>query len=101
LIRESAARQNAALRLGVELISPLVHDTTELEMAITAQSREPGSALLLLPDGFTATHRDLIIQLAVATACRRSTHFASSRRAAASYRTALIPTSHLGKSQHM
>jgi putative ABC transport system substrate-binding protein len=54
----------AAPGLGVELITALVHDTTELEMAITAQGREPGSALLLLPDIFTSTHRDLIIQLA-------------------------------------
>jgi putative tryptophan/tyrosine transport system substrate-binding protein len=55
--------QAAAPRLGVELISALVHDTTELEMAITAQGREPGGALLVLPDVFTSTHRELIIQL--------------------------------------
>jgi putative ABC transport system substrate-binding protein len=55
--------QTAAPRLGVELISALVHDTTELELAITAQSREPGGALLVLPDVFTSTHRELIIQL--------------------------------------
>jgi putative ABC transport system substrate-binding protein len=55
--------QAAAPRLGLELISALVHDTTELEMAITAQGREPGGALLVLPDVFTSTHRELIIQL--------------------------------------
>jgi putative ABC transport system substrate-binding protein len=54
----------AALRLSVELVSALVHDTTELESAITAQGREPGGALLVLPDVFTSTHRELIIRLA-------------------------------------
>jgi putative ABC transport system substrate-binding protein len=54
----------AARRLGVALILALVHDTTELEMAITAQGGEPGGALLVLPDVFTSTHRELIIQLA-------------------------------------
>jgi putative ABC transport system substrate-binding protein len=56
--------QAAAPQVGVELIPALVHDTTELEMAITAQGRDPGGALLVLPDVFTSTHRDLIIQLA-------------------------------------
>jgi putative ABC transport system substrate-binding protein len=56
--------QAAASRLGVELIPVLVHDTTELEMAITAQGHEPGGALLVLPDVFTATSRELIIKLA-------------------------------------
>jgi putative tryptophan/tyrosine transport system substrate-binding protein len=55
--------QAAAPRLGVELIPALVHDTTELEMAITTQGGEPGGALLVLPDVFTSTHRELIIQL--------------------------------------
>jgi putative ABC transport system substrate-binding protein len=56
--------QTAAARLGIELVLALVHDTTELEMTITAQGREPGGALLVLPDVFAATHRELIIQLA-------------------------------------
>jgi putative tryptophan/tyrosine transport system substrate-binding protein len=54
----------AAPRLSVELVSAPVHDTTELESAITAQGREPGGALLVLPDVFTSTHRELIIRLA-------------------------------------
>ena len=33
-------------------------------MAITAQGHEPGGALLVLPDVFTATSRELIIKLA-------------------------------------
>jgi putative ABC transport system substrate-binding protein len=56
--------QTAATRLGIELILALVHDTTELEMAIAAQGREPGGALVVLPDVFAATHRELIIRLA-------------------------------------
>jgi hypothetical protein len=57
----------AAPRLSVELVSAPVHDTTELESAITAQGREPGGALLVLPDVFTSTHRELIIRLGVSS----------------------------------
>jgi putative ABC transport system substrate-binding protein len=38
-----------------------VHDDTEIEEAIGAQAREPGGALISLPDSFNTTHRDVII----------------------------------------
>jgi putative ABC transport system substrate-binding protein len=56
--------EGAAPRLGIELISGLVRSTGELEGAISAQGHSPGGALVILPDVFTATHRELIIQLA-------------------------------------
>jgi putative ABC transport system substrate-binding protein len=60
----SRSMETAAPLLGVELIATLVHDTTELEAAISERGREPRSALVVLPDVFTATHRELIVQLA-------------------------------------
>jgi putative tryptophan/tyrosine transport system substrate-binding protein len=54
----------AAAQWGIELVPALVHDTTELESAIGARSGLPGSALVVLPDVFTSTHRELIIGLA-------------------------------------
>jgi putative ABC transport system substrate-binding protein len=56
--------KTAVQRLGIELISALVHDTTELEAAISAQGREPGGAIVVLPDVFTSIHQELIVQLA-------------------------------------
>lgn len=56
--------EEAARRLGIELISGLVRSTGELESTISAQGHSPGGALLVLPDVFAATHSELIIQLA-------------------------------------
>jgi ABC-type uncharacterized transport system substrate-binding protein len=56
--------KTAAQGLGIELISALVRDTTELEAAISAQGREPGGAIVVLPDVFTSIHQELIVQLA-------------------------------------
>jgi ABC-type uncharacterized transport system substrate-binding protein len=53
----------SAPSMRIELIPTLVHNSTELENAIGAQ-REPGSALLVLPDVFTSTHSELVVGLA-------------------------------------
>jgi putative ABC transport system substrate-binding protein len=58
------ALEGAAASLGIEVIAVPVHDNGELEAAINAAAREPGGGLVVLPDSFTATHRDLIIQRA-------------------------------------
>jgi putative ABC transport system substrate-binding protein len=60
----SRSVETAASRLGVGLVSALVHNTSELETTISALGAKPDSALFVLPDFFTSTHRDLIIKLA-------------------------------------
>jgi len=53
----------SAPSMRIELVPTPVHSSTELESAIGAR-REPGSALLVLPDVFTSTHSELVIGLA-------------------------------------
>ena len=48
----------------MEAIPTPVHDTSELERAVTAFAAEPNAGLIALPDFFTTWHRDLIISLA-------------------------------------
>jgi ABC-type uncharacterized transport system substrate-binding protein len=55
--------QASAPSMRIELVPTLVHNSTELENAIRAL-REPGSALLVLPDVFTSTHSELVVELA-------------------------------------
>src|SRR5215204_617742 len=43
---------------------PQVHDTAEIERAIAALGRDPGGGLVMLSDGFTLAHRELIVRLA-------------------------------------
>jgi putative tryptophan/tyrosine transport system substrate-binding protein len=59
-----ASMEAAAPLVDVKLVPALVHDTAELEAAINAQGREPRSALVVLPDVFASTYRELIIKLA-------------------------------------
>jgi putative ABC transport system substrate-binding protein len=47
----------AARSLKVVAITAPVHSDVEIEMAITAFGREPGSGLVVIPDGFTLVHR--------------------------------------------
>ena len=54
----------AAPSFAVEAIPTPVHDTSELERAITAFAAEPNAGLIVLPDTFTTVHRDLIVSLA-------------------------------------
>ena len=54
--------ETAARSFKVETIIAPVHSDVEIEAAITALGREPGSGLVVLPNGFTQPqHRALII----------------------------------------
>jgi putative ABC transport system substrate-binding protein len=53
--------ETAARSLKVELITAPVHGDVEIEAAIAALGREPGSGLVVIPDGFTVAHRAPII----------------------------------------
>jgi putative ABC transport system substrate-binding protein len=51
----------AARSLKVEPIIAHIHSEVEIEAAIIALGREPGSGLVVVPDGFIASHRAPII----------------------------------------
>jgi putative ABC transport system substrate-binding protein len=54
----------AAPSFGVEPIAAGVHDDGELERTVADFAAKPAGGLIILPDAFTAGHRDLIIALA-------------------------------------
>jgi putative ABC transport system substrate-binding protein len=54
----------AAASFGVEAVAAPVHDTSELQSAITALARDPDGGLIVMPDGFLAVHRTEITSLA-------------------------------------
>jgi ABC-type uncharacterized transport system substrate-binding protein len=51
------------LLFGVEILPSPVVDAAEMERVIDRLAREPNGGLVVLPDVFTTTHRDLIIAL--------------------------------------
>ena len=53
-----------AWSLGVTVTLAPVHDDAAIEAAIAVQAREPGGGLIILPDSFNVTHRDVIIAAA-------------------------------------
>jgi putative ABC transport system substrate-binding protein len=53
--------ETAARSLKVDAITAPVHDDVEIERAIIALGREPGSGLVVIPDVFTIVHRAPII----------------------------------------
>jgi putative ABC transport system substrate-binding protein len=55
----------AAHAVAVEVAATPVHDVNELERAVAVFAREGGGGLLVMPDSFTAAHRNEIISLAV------------------------------------
>ena len=55
------AIEAAAPSFGMTVTFAPVHDDAQIENATTAQAREPGGGLIVLPDSFTLTHRDVII----------------------------------------
>jgi putative ABC transport system substrate-binding protein len=55
--------QEAALSHAVETIAAPVHAQDEIEGVIAARARNPGGALIVMPDVFTDTNRQLIIAL--------------------------------------
>jgi putative tryptophan/tyrosine transport system substrate-binding protein len=56
--------ETAARSLKVASVAAPVHNDAEIEAAIAALGREPGSGLLGMPDNFIEIHRALIISLA-------------------------------------
>jgi putative ABC transport system substrate-binding protein len=54
------AIETAAPSLGIAVTLAPIHDESEIEAAIAAQTRAPGGGLIDLPDGFTDAHRDQI-----------------------------------------
>jgi putative ABC transport system substrate-binding protein len=47
--------------LGMKTFEAPAHNRGEIEAAISALAREPGSGVIAMSDGFTTVHRDLII----------------------------------------
>ena len=56
--------QAAASSFAIEVSSAPVHANDEIEGVIAAQARNPGGALIVMPDSFTTTNRESIITLA-------------------------------------
>jgi putative ABC transport system substrate-binding protein len=54
----------AAASFEVTVTLAPVHDDAEIEQVIAAQGREPAGGLIILPDSFTTSHRDMIIAAA-------------------------------------
>ena len=54
-----------ARALDVEPVAVRVSSPAEIETAVTAIARAPGSSLIVMPDAFTTVHRQLIILLAM------------------------------------
>ena len=54
----------AAASVAVQAIAAPVHDRFEFDAVIAAQAREPNSGLIVMPDVFNVTNRDLVIALA-------------------------------------
>ena len=50
--------------LAVTFTRSPVDDATEIERAVEAFARDPNGGLLVMPDAFTLTHRELIVALA-------------------------------------
>ena len=56
--------QAAALSLKVQVSSATVHAKDEIENVIAAQGRDPVGGLIVMPNAFNTTNRELIIALA-------------------------------------
>ena len=56
--------QEAAQSLATQYVAAPVFEPAEIESFITTFAREPGGGLIVSPDAFTVTHRELIIDLA-------------------------------------
>jgi putative ABC transport system substrate-binding protein len=57
--------QDAAPRLGVQVMSGEVHDGAEIEGAILSFAEKENSGVVALPHALTQVHRDLIVALAL------------------------------------
>jgi putative ABC transport system substrate-binding protein len=55
--------ENAARKLGVDVVAAHVGNPAEIDAAVNALAHEPGSGLILPPDGFTPAFRRQIVEL--------------------------------------
>jgi putative ABC transport system substrate-binding protein len=56
--------ETAAAALGIEPITRFVHSADEINSAMAALGQAPNSGLIVAPDTFTTTNRELFIALA-------------------------------------
>jgi putative ABC transport system substrate-binding protein len=56
--------QEAARSLRIELIASAVKDVADIERAFVSLAREPNGAIIVMPNVFTAIHREAIVGLA-------------------------------------
>jgi putative tryptophan/tyrosine transport system substrate-binding protein len=56
--------ERAAQSLGITVALAPIHDDAGIEEAISAQARQPGAGILVLPESFSITHRKKIIAAA-------------------------------------
>jgi len=58
------AIEAAASTMMIDFVRMPTHDPAEIERAIVGIAREPDGGLIVMPDSFTLTHRELIVTLA-------------------------------------
>ena len=58
------AFESAATALSVEAITAHVRSTGDIEAALESLGQRPGGGLIVVPESFTSTHRELIVRLA-------------------------------------
>jgi putative ABC transport system substrate-binding protein len=56
--------EQAARSLGVQFIVSAVGDAAEIDSAFASLARDAGGAMIVMPNAFTAVHRELIVALA-------------------------------------
>ena len=56
--------QAAAASFAIQASTAPIHTTNEIEGVITTLARDPGGGLIMMPDTFNVTNRDLIIAMA-------------------------------------
>jgi putative ABC transport system substrate-binding protein len=58
------AAEQAAQSLGVEFLVSAVSDAAEIDRTFASLAREPSGAVIVMPNAFTAVHRERIVALA-------------------------------------
>ena len=58
------AFESAAAALSVEPVTAHVRSTGDIEAALDSLGQRPGGGLIVVPESFTSTHRELIVRLA-------------------------------------
>ena len=58
------AFESAAAALSVEPVTAHVRNTGDIEAALDSLGQRPGGGLIVVPESFTSTHRELIVRLA-------------------------------------